>query len=120
MAERLGRKGWTVMYEEDDGAEATSPVGKFPLGDSPFGLSDMAGNVWEWVEDWYAPYKDSQRPIPDPRVAVKPPGDKGTRVCRGGSWFMAKASSIRTAFRASNDVADRDHLTGFRCAREPQ
>jgi eukaryotic-like serine/threonine-protein kinase len=64
----------------EDGFENTAPVGSFPEGASPFGCLDMAGNIWEWVEDAYAVYPD--RPEKDPEPAERGQG----RVARGGGF----------------------------------
>jgi formylglycine-generating enzyme required for sulfatase activity len=116
MSKRLGR-AWSVMYKEDDGAESTAEVGKYPLGKSPFGALDMAGNVWEWVADWYAPsYPAEGKTIPEnPKGPEKSPESR--RVLRGGGWFSSDASGVRAAFRAGNDVSFRTINLGFRCAR---
>jgi formylglycine-generating enzyme required for sulfatase activity len=116
MGKRLG-KTWSVMYEEDDGAESTAPVGIYPDGASPFGALDMAGNVWEWVADWYVPsYPAEGKTIPqDPRGPDKSP--ESSRVTRGGGWVSGNASWVRAADRYRGDVTERLVDIGFRCAR---
>lgn len=84
------------------------PVGQYPP--NAWWLYDMAGNVWEWVSDWYGPYDPGQR--------VDPQGpDSGTqRVKRGGSWFKYD-HFCRSANRASGHPASRYRTTGFRLVR---
>jgi formylglycine-generating enzyme required for sulfatase activity/serine/threonine protein kinase len=119
MGEKLGKKGWKVMYEEDDGAGATSPVGAYLPGASPFGALDMAGNVWEWVADWYAPYPASgDTTAEDPKGPDKSPESR--RVIRGGGWYSGDASWVRAALRSRDDVSNRVNSVGFRCARGPK
>ena len=92
----------------DDGFAETSPVGAYPAGASPFGIEDLAGNVWEWCLDDYDAYKGGERA--NPRVVKA----GGQRVYRGGSWKSRFASLKATArgfnqlpTYASNDVGFR-------------
>ena len=69
----------------------TSPVGSYAAGASPYGVMDMAGNVWEWVNDWYDENYYSHSP------ASNPPGPAtgDTRVLRGGSWALRRLRHAR-------------------------
>jgi formylglycine-generating enzyme required for sulfatase activity len=91
----------------------TSEVGSCPDGASPYDVMDMAGNVMEWVADWYDEgyYTDS----PD----ANPPGpaDGTTRVVRGGGWYQ-KWGVLRTAFRFGFDPEEAGFDMGFRCASD--
>jgi formylglycine-generating enzyme required for sulfatase activity len=97
-----------------DGFVGLAPVGSFPDGATPTGLLDMAGNVAEWVADWYD--RDEQQ-FGYPRGAVTNP--KGPafgvlgHVVRGGS-YLDGAHWLRTAARLPKKYAERD--VGFRCA----
>lgn len=100
----------------DDGARRTNDVGAYPAGASPFGVLDMAGNVREWVQDWYdfttyAQYSLGTLPSLDPRG----PAEGVKRIVRGGSW-ADELIPLRTATRASLEYYARDNITGFRCA----
>ena len=75
-----------------------------------WGLYDMPGNVWEWVQDWYGKY--SSNPVVDPKGP-----DKGVdRVVRGGSWNYG-ARDCRSAVRNAFAPDDRLRDLGFRLAR---
>ncbi len=86
-------------------------VGSFPAGVSPFGVFDMAGNVWEWVSDWYAENTYSQ---PE-QVNPTGPASGNLRVRRGGSWTSA-ATDLRATFRSASNPVSPWIDTGFRCA----
>jgi formylglycine-generating enzyme required for sulfatase activity len=109
--QRLG-KTWRPMFNSDDGWLATAVVGSLPKGASPFGVLDMAGNVWEWTADSYAPYSaDAQK---DPR---RPGPDAALRVNRGGGWGDNDPFVVRTASRYKDRPGVRSIVLGFRCVR---
>ena len=88
----------------------TVEVGSFPT--NSFGLYDVHGNVWEWLEDcWH----DSYRGAPSDGTAWQS-GDCSRRVVRGGSWFNVPWF-LRSANRSRNDVGIRLNFIGFRVAR---
>jgi formylglycine-generating enzyme required for sulfatase activity len=90
-------------------------VNSFPLGASPFGMLNMAGNVAEWVGDWYDArfYGRPEATAPDP---VGPPSGTA-RVTRGGSWD-ARPFFARTMHRQEADPAEGTPFIGFRCASD--
>lgn len=89
----------------------TKQVGSYPLGASPYGALDMAGNVWEWVNDWYSSSYYSTSPH------ANPPGPaSGTvKVLRGGS-FEASGIILGVAHRGNYYPDGRFNIIGFRCA----
>ncbi|MGC1377130.1 MAG: SUMF1/EgtB/PvdO family nonheme iron enzyme [Anaerolineales bacterium] len=90
----------------------TSPVGSYENGKSSFGVYDMAGNIWEWVADWYDVY-----PGGDPNVSDN--FGKKYRVLRGGAWNYYDVS-LRSAFRYWFAPDFRfDFLIGFRVCFAP-
>jgi formylglycine-generating enzyme required for sulfatase activity len=94
----------------DDGYFDTSPMGKYPAGASMYGVLDMAGNVYEWVADWFAPYSQSNQ--------INPAGpDSGQeKIMRGGSWGDDPAH-IRSTIRSNINPDNWKDFIGFRCAR---
>jgi formylglycine-generating enzyme required for sulfatase activity len=96
----------------DDHFVATAPVGSFPA--NKFGLKDMIGNVWEWVEDCYHPtYKGA----PTDGAASDDGDDCKERVARGGAW-LENAWDSRFASRYNVEHTGRENILGFRLARD--
>jgi formylglycine-generating enzyme required for sulfatase activity len=90
---------------------ATVPVGSRPAGASSYGAVDMAGNVWEWVADWYDPAYYASSPMQNPQG----PDSGERRVFRGGSWGYPPAF-LRASDRARNRPTYAGFNVGFRCA----
>jgi serine/threonine protein kinase/formylglycine-generating enzyme required for sulfatase activity len=89
----------------------TIPVGSLPDGASPYGALDMAGNVWEWVADWYEVDYYADSPSNNP---LGPPSGS-SRVIRGGSQFNTERL-VRSAARWKVNHDDSNYDIGFRCA----
>jgi formylglycine-generating enzyme required for sulfatase activity len=98
----------------DDGYLYTAPVGSYEGGQSPYGAYDMAGNVWEWVADWYDATYYWRSPTQNPQG----PASGDTLVRRGGSWNNV-AMHTRAAKRGFIDISEhyRSIGTGMRCAK---
>jgi len=96
----------------------TTKVGSYEDGKSPYGVYDMAGNVQEWVNDWYDRNYYQNSPLMNP---LGP--DYGTeRVMRGGSWaYAGYANSAASSYRDKDDPTRMETYgrVGFRCARTP-
>ncbi len=88
----------------------TTEVGKFPSGASPYGALDMAGNVQEWVADWY----DKEYYGNSPNQNPKGPPSGNYHILRGGSWYDGPAN-LHTTVRFPNWIQSNVYA-GFRCA----
>jgi len=89
------------------------PIDSYPDGISPYGAYNMAGNVMEWVSDWYASAYD-----PSSNINPTGPADGDFRIFRGGAWFNA-ANKLRTTFRYAKLPVLTYKANGFRCATAP-
>lgn len=110
LKKRYSKWKWAIASCDDKHVH-TSPVGTYqPNG---FGLHDVSGNVWEWVEDcWHKSYEGA----PSDGSAWTRGGDCSKRVLRGGSWDNLPGN-LRSANRNWNSTASRHVLFGFRVAR---
>lgn len=96
----------------EGGRKTTTPVGDFANGASPYGVMDMAGNVWEWVNDWYGAAYYQSGVNSDP----KGPGEGADRVLRGGG-FNNGLHDVRVANRHKGGQSGYAPDHGFRCTR---
>lgn len=107
--------GRANIWGAEDGYARLAPVGSFPLGASPYGALDMAGNVWEWCADWYDPEYYATAPTKDPQG----PETGRFKVLRGGSWINPGGPVLRSSNRFEVLPVERSTYIGFRCARSP-
>ena len=99
----------------------TTPVDSYPEGESGYGVYNMAGNVFEWVDDWYDPNYYKESPALNPRGAEKGynfANQGPVKVLRGGSW-LAPETSLHTSHRFWNQPDNNSYGVGlgFRCAK---
>ncbi len=97
-------------------AETVSLIGNRKKGQSPYGAHDLAGNLYEWVTDWYAEdfYANFvMNPTTDPRG----PSEGTAKVQRGGS-YLNSPYRLRSSFRTKGDPAEPDPNVGFRCVQD--
>jgi len=100
----------------DDGYKFTAPVGVYKP--NSYGLYDMTGNVWEWVEDCYDPEWYEGMPEIDP-VNECEWRYYTIGIIRGGSWIDHRGD-LRISSRYPTDKYERTTYIGFRCARDPK
>jgi formylglycine-generating enzyme required for sulfatase activity len=95
------------------GYSTLTAIGSYGVGESPYGVHDMAGNVWEWVEDWYDANYYKASPTQDPNG----PSTGEQKVVRGGSWgdqWSVVSSSVRNKVNPTLRHTD----IGFRCVED--
>ena len=94
------------------------PVGQFPKGESPDGIADLAGNVWEWCLDEYSPtaYQRNGKDVPRNPIHLRFRDVLRSRVIRGGAWDVGRAF-LRSSLRFKFYPLDSTHTIGFRVVR---
>lgn len=103
---------------KEGGAETVSVIGNHHMGQSPYGVQDLAGNLYEWVMDWYdEDYYSSF--INSPAINPRGPNEGTAKVQRGGSYINAPYR-LRSSFRTKSDPTENDPNVGFRCAQDVQ
>ena len=109
--------GLQLCWNRFGTSNSTCPVRSYPSGVSPFGLFDLAGNLWEWTRDAYGPYTgDAGSFALNPTV---PGTADSTRAMRGGSWYSTMPINVRATNRNLSAPATRYSYIGFRCAHSP-
>lgn len=102
-----------VFGLKEGGDETVSPIGNRDSGASPYGVHDLAGNLYEWVTDWYDDAFYQTTPSRNPHGPVA----RTTKGQRGGSYINSPYR-LRSAFRTKGDPTEHDPHVGFRCAQD--
>jgi len=102
-----------AVFGLKEGTETVSPIGHREKGQSPYGVQDLAGNLYEWTTDWYD--EEYYKKIP----AINPhgPAEGATKVQRGGSYINTPYR-LRSTFRTKGDPTEHEPNVGFRCAQD--
>lgn len=98
------------LLNYDNNNEGLTAIGSFPEGISPYGALDMAGNVWEWVADWY----DDEYYLDSPANNPTGPINGKYKILRGGSW-ASNLNFVRVSDRYGNYPGGTYNSRGFRC-----
>jgi formylglycine-generating enzyme required for sulfatase activity len=101
---RFGECGWFTV-----------PIGQHPDGVSPYGVHDMAGNAWEWTQDWYDQDYYTSSPAENP---TGPEEDTGWKSTRGGAWFY-QGGLMTSVWRNHAPPSVAYSYLGFRCVIAP-
>jgi formylglycine-generating enzyme required for sulfatase activity len=99
------------ISSNNDGYDNTAPVGTYPAGASPYGCMDMAGNVWEWCNDWFFAGYYAVSPDSNPQGFLV----GSDRVFRGGCWLNS-SWCVRCAYRAYYEPPFYYYHLGIRCS----
>jgi len=102
-----------AVFGLKEGAETVSPIGNRDSGRSPYGIHDLAGNLYEWVADWY----DETIYTPNPSIDPRGPVEGTVKVQRGGS-YLNNPYRLRVSFRTKSDPTEHAPNVGFRCAQD--
>jgi formylglycine-generating enzyme len=102
-----------AVFGLKEGADTVSPIGDRDKGMSPYGVHDLAGNLYEWVADWY------DEAVYTTQLTINPrgPADGTTKVQRGGS-YVNSPYRLRSSFRTKGDPTEHDPNVGVRCAHD--
>jgi sulfatase modifying factor 1 len=108
----------SICFTRQGSPGTTCAVGSNPTSNTPTGIADLAGNVSEWIADWFAAYTgDTMTPVINPQGPSTAAMD---RVKRGGSWWDGNVNDFFSGARASNAPMTSDARIGFRCASPPR
>jgi len=102
-----------AVFGLKEGSDTVSVIGNRDKGKSPYGVHDLAGNLYEWTTDWYDEEFYSKNPAINPRG----PAEGTAKVQRGGSYING-AYRLRSSFRTKGDPTEHDPNVGFRCAQD--
>ena len=101
---------------KEGGGETVSPIGNRDKGKSVYGAHDLAGNLYEWVTDWYASDYYANFSM-NPAINPRGPSEGTAKAQRGGS-YINNPYRLRSSFRTKGDPTEQDPNVGFRCAQD--